>query len=101
VGFNTLFARMLADPAIAGPLRERYHALLQGPLHVERVLALVDQYAAEVAAAARRDEARWGEAYRTFPRWAERTDFTSHEEEVQYLRHWVRAHWRALEEELP
>ncbi len=100
-GFNTLFARMLADPAIAGPLRERYRALLQGPLHVERVLALIDQYAAEVAAAARRDEAHWGEAYRTFPHWAQRTDLTSHEGEVQYLRDWVRAHWRALEEGLP
>src|SRR5688572_23710429 len=63
---NLLFARMLQDPAIAGPMRERYRQLLRGPLAKAEVLRLIDEYAHELGAAALRDEARWGEQYRTF-----------------------------------
>lgn len=98
---NLLFARMLADPVIAGPMRERYRALLSGELHVEEVLGLIDQYARELALAARRDEAHWGQAYRDFFRWRSRTDFTTHEEELEYLRKWVRARWQTLEQRFP
>ncbi len=98
---NLLFARMLADPSIAEPMRERYRAMLRGELSVEGVLGLIDQYARELAPAARRDEARWGEAYRDFWRWRTRTDFTTHEEEIEYLRQWVRTRWHRLEQRLP
>jgi len=100
-GFNALFARLLADPLVAGPMRERYRALLAGPLHVDRVLSLVDDYAREIAPAAARDEARWGEAYRSFPAWRHRRNLTRHSREVQYLRDWVRTHWSTLAQQLP
>lgn len=98
---NLLFARMLADPTIAEPMRERYRTLLRSELSEEGVLGLVDQYARELAAAARRDEARWGQAYRGFWRWSSRTDLTHHEEEVEYLRQWVQTRWHQLEQQLP
>ncbi|HYH97715.1 CotH kinase family protein [Hyalangium sp.] len=98
---NLLFARMLQDPAIAEPMRERYRQLLQGPLSKEEVLRLIDGYARELDAAARRDEARWGEQYRTYERWADRTDFTTWSEEVDYLRQWVDQRWDLLEQRLP
>ncbi|WP_224242370.1 CotH kinase family protein [Hyalangium gracile] len=98
---NHLFARMLADPSIAEPMRERYRTLLRDELNVERVLGLMEQYARELAAAARRDEAHWGGAYRDFRRWRDRTDFTTHEEEIEYLRQWVRRRWHGLEQQLP
>jgi hypothetical protein len=65
------------------------------------VLGLIDAYAREVDAAARKDEARWGQAYRDFPRWSWRTDLTTHEEEVRYLQAWVRRRWELLEREPP
>ncbi|WP_257447836.1 CotH kinase family protein [Archangium lipolyticum] len=98
---NHLFTRMLADPSIATPMRERYRALLQGELRAEVVLGLIDQFEREVASAARRDEARWREEYLGFKRWKTRTDFTTFDEEVEYLRWWVRTHWGALERQLP
>jgi len=98
---NYLFARMLADPSIAEPLRERYRALLRGELREEEVLGLIEQYARELAPAARRDEAHWGKAYRDFRRWRSRTDLTTHDEELEYLRQWVRARWHRLEQQLP
>ncbi|XXF76116.1 CotH kinase family protein [Myxococcaceae bacterium GXIMD 01537] len=100
-GPNHLFARMMADPSIAQPLRERYRALLRGPLRADEVVALLDTYAAEVSAAARKDEARWGGVYRGFIVWSARQDFTTHEEEVAYLREWVRTRWREMEREPP
>lgn len=98
---NHLFARMLADPSIAEPMQERYRGLLRGELRVEEVLGLVDQYSRELAAAARRDEAQWGPAYRDFWRWRDRTDFTTHDEELEYLRQWIRARWHGLEQQRP
>lgn len=98
---NQLFARMLEDPAIAEPMRERYRTLLQGTLRAEVVLALIDQYASELAPAARRDEAHWRQQYLDFVRWRDRTDFTTFDEEVEYLRRWVRTRWSALEQRRP
>lgn len=98
---NRLFARLREDPALAEPLRERLRTLLRDELRVEEVLGLIDASAREVAAAARKDEARWGQAYRDFPRWRWRSDLTTHEEEVRYLRDWVRARWELLEREPP
>jgi hypothetical protein len=82
-------------------MRERYRRLLRGPLSKAEVLHLIDGYASELDAAARRDESRWGQQYRTFERWAGRTDFTTYEQEVQYLRQWVDQRWSLLERRLP
>ncbi|WP_224243137.1 CotH kinase family protein [Hyalangium gracile] len=98
---NLLFARMLQDPLISGPMRERYRQLLQGPLSKAEVLELIDGYVREFDASARRDEARWGQQYRTFERWADRTDFTTYAEEVEYIRRWVDQRWDLLERRLP
>lgn len=98
---NRLFARMLADPSIATPLRERYRALLHGPLSKQAVLALIDGYEQDIHAVALRDEAQWSSAYRQFEFWNDRTDFTTHEQEVAYLRQWVDERWSLLEQRLP
>jgi hypothetical protein len=98
---NRIFALMLADPRLATPLRERYRSLLGGPLSKQQVLALIDGYAQELRIPAARDEARWRPQYLGFERWADRTDFTTHEQEVAYLRRWVEARWDLLERQLP
>jgi spore coat protein H len=97
---NRVFSRMLEDPAIAGPLRERYRALLQGPLSRDVVLGLIDGYVRELEPAALKDEARWGKEYKSFRSWSWRTDFNDFEGEVAYLRAWVDTRWRVLEESL-
>ena len=97
---NLLFSRLLEDPAVAGPLYTRYRELLQGPLHRDVVLGLIDGYASELQAAALKDEARWGEEHRAFPRWRSRTDLNDFQAEVEYLRSWVDTRWRVLDESL-
>ncbi|WP_434345381.1 CotH kinase family protein [Myxococcus virescens] len=111
---NLLFQRMLADPTIAGPMRERYRALLRDTLNVEVMQTLIDGYVQETAPSARRDWAKWGAKHRAFgdpndpwgghgnfPHWHTRQDFNSYEEEVEYVRQWIRTRWGALESQLP
>ncbi|MBZ4419074.1 CotH kinase family protein [Myxococcus sp. RHSTA-1-4] len=97
---NHLFARLMEDPAISGPLHARFRELLKGPLHRDVVLGLIDGYARELEAAALKDEARWGAEYRAFPRWSWRTDLNDFAGEVAYLRAWVELRWTALEQVL-
>ncbi|QDE89261.1 hypothetical protein BHS06_10010 [Myxococcus xanthus] len=42
----------------------------------------------------------WG-GHGNFPHWHTRQDFNSYEEEVEYVRQWIRTRWGALESQLP
>jgi hypothetical protein len=100
-GDNRIFALMLANPQISTSLHERYRALLGGPLSKDVVLGLIDTYERELRPLALRDEARWRNQYLAFERWQDRTDFTTHEQEVAYLRQWVNERWDTLGRRLP
>jgi len=109
---NRIFLMLLADPSFATPMRERYRELLANELKLETVLALIDGYVKQTAPSARRDWARWQLEYRAFgapgtvgagnfPMWYARQDFLSYEEELEYVRQWIRARWPALQSQLP
>ena len=65
------------------------------------MLALIDGYAEELRQVGPRDEARWRKQYLEFERWGDRTDFTTHAEEMAYLRQWVSDRWDTLEQRVP
>lgn len=90
---NGMFGRILAEPTLAGPLRARLRAALHGELAPALLQARLEQMALEVGPSARRDERRWGALYRAFPLWSFRTDFTTFDEEVNYLREWIPLRW--------
>ncbi|WP_338867659.1 CotH kinase family protein [Myxococcus stipitatus] len=109
---NRIFERLLEDPSFANPMRERYQALLRNELKLENVLALIDRYEKETSAVAKRDWARWQLEYRAFgepgsigegnfPNWYKRADFNTYEQELEYVRQWVRTRWPALQSQLP
>jgi hypothetical protein len=93
---NLIFSRLVNTPGLAEGTRESYRALLAGPLSREVVLGLVADYARELAPAVPRDEQRWGQEHRAFPRWAARTDFKDFDAEVAYVRRWIETRWTAL-----
>ncbi len=96
---NEIFVRLQAHPTHGPAIRQRYKELLEdGALAPDALRTLLDQYQAEIELAAARDWARWENEYRSFSRWNDRSDFTSHEEEFQYLRTWIDERWQfALE----
>ena len=96
-GRNYLFERLLADSGHGQVMRGQYAlALTEGALAVGQVLATIDEYIAEIDRSARRDWGKWEGAYRSFGRWQDRTDFTSYEEEVSYVREWITEHHGSL-----
>ncbi|WP_437971170.1 CotH kinase family protein [Sorangium sp. So ce260] len=93
-GANLLFKRLLEEPSIGDPLRARYGEVLRGALADAEIQAIVDGYVERIDASARRDEAKWGEAYRSYQGWSERSDFTTYEEEIAYVKAWISERWQ-------
>ncbi len=93
---NYVFERLLADPRFAEPLHQRFDEVLHTTYEVDEVLALFDAWVEEIDASARRDEGRWGETFARFD-WEGREEFTVYEEEIEYVRGWIRAHWAHLD----
>ncbi|WP_242360360.1 CotH kinase family protein [Anaeromyxobacter sp. SG17] len=94
---NHLFERLLAPPFDTGT-RARLGTALRERVPVEAVIAEYDRLVAETAAAAWRDDARWGSEQRAFfENWG-RTDWHSYEDEVAYAREWIAARWAYLAE---
>jgi spore coat protein H len=90
---NKIFARMRTNPGRRAQIDTLYREAQAGPWKKEDLLAIVDQFAAEIAPSAKRNELKWGAAYRSYPSWNTRTDFTNWEGEVAYLRAWLSQRW--------
>jgi spore coat protein CotH len=95
--FNRLFERILELPALREQFDARYGAALDSVLTVAGVHALIDEMVAEIGPVAARDQARWRGEYEGFESWDYRTDFTSYEEEVEYVRSWIAERWAVLD----
>lgn len=90
---NRIFELLYGQPTLRAALRARLDAALEGPWQLDTVLAWFDTWAAQIADASARDEQKWGAAYRAFG-WGGRTEFTTHDEEVAYVRAWLQARWQ-------
>ncbi len=92
---NGLFERLLGHPTIGPAIRLRYKALLEtGVFSKATLLSMIDRYEDEIHLSAQRDWALWEDQYQNFSRWDGRGDFTSHEEELQYIRTWLTERWQ-------
>ncbi|MCP3141514.1 CotH kinase family protein [Pyxidicoccus xibeiensis] len=97
---NGMFGRILSEPTFTGPLRARLSAALYTDVAPALLQARLDAMAEEIGPSARRDARRWEAAYRAFPLWSFRTDFTTFDEEVAYMRQWILLRWAFLDTEL-
>ncbi|MCP4448198.1 MAG: hypothetical protein GY811_23100 [Myxococcales bacterium] len=92
---NELFRRLLGHPTHGPAIRLRYkNALETGAFSEASLSAQIDWYEAEMHLSAARDWARWESEYRSFGPWSGRGDFTSHEEELEYVRDWIALRWQ-------
>lgn len=88
---NEVFERLLADPTASAAMYARYHQALAGVWSREEVLSVFETWASEIQPSALRNEARWGTDYAAY--WSDRTDLTTHEQELQYIRQWIQDRW--------
>lgn len=93
---NNIFYRFHAIPGLYEALLDRFGDARSGPLSPATLSELIDSYIAEIGPSAARDWARWEAEYRSYSGWSWRTDWTTHEEEVAYVRAWLDSRQRFL-----
>ncbi len=98
--FNRFYQRLLKDEVIGPQTVASFSAALAKQIPVDTVLGLLDELAAQVAPAVRRDEIKWRSTYITFDRWAARDDFTDFQGELGYLRSWIKQRWELVVDKL-
>ena len=94
---NAVFERLLRSASFAPEIRARYRAALRDELSIEWVQAWLAQTRGQLEAAALHDEARWGEAYRSF---FPRADLTDYAAETAYVDQWIRDRWAFVSAQL-
>lgn len=97
-GANGLFLRLLESDRYREAMRERFAGHRATILTPDSTQALIDQYIELIDASARRDWEKWGEEYRNYDGWDWRTDWTTYDEEVQYVEIWLQQRWAFIEE---
>jgi spore coat protein H len=86
---NLVFERLLTEPATREALLARFRSLLDGPWAAPAIVETVDAWANELRDVARRDQSKWAAAYAST--FTHRTDVTTFEQEIDYVRAWVGA----------
>ncbi|MDP2311477.1 MAG: CotH kinase family protein [Pseudomonadota bacterium] len=86
---NNLFKRLLADPVYGPRMEARMREKLATVLAADAVNARIDGWLARIEPSAERDWAKWEDSYRSYGGWYWRTDWTSHDGEIDYLRTWT------------
>jgi CotH protein len=90
--YNLLFERLLAEPTTREPLIARFQQVLANEWEVGSVLQSFDGWAAEIAGAAARNERKWNPDF-TAHFGEFRPSFTTHDEEVAFVRQWIADRW--------
>lgn len=93
---NGVWERIAASPALTARLDDRMRKALAGAASREQVLALFDAMVEEVRASAYRDDRKWDADRRSYWLWSDRTDFTTFDGEVAYVRQWIERRWDYL-----
>jgi spore coat protein H len=90
--YNLLFERLLSGSGTRAPLLARYGEVLANEWELGSVLESFDRWAAENENVALRDESKWAASYAAaFADY--RSSFTTHQEEVAYVRQWIIDRW--------
>ncbi len=90
--YNLLFERLLAEPTTREPMLARFQSVLANEWELGSVLQSFDAWAAEIAGAAARNERKWGADH--IGHFAEfRPSFTTHDEELAFVRQWIVERW--------
>ena len=89
VSQNGIFNRLIQNPTFSGTYDTEYTNLLLNNLQLSNLLGEVDRLHAKINMAAEQDCNKWGETYKNYYLWKDRKDFTSVDEEIQYIKSWI------------
>jgi len=86
---NGIFKRLVNHPSYETAQNSRYSGMLDTTLKLDQILAEIDSLWDEVQEAAEADWEKWGEEYKSYGGWNDRDDFTTPQEEVDYIKMWI------------
>lgn len=103
---NNLWRRLLLHPTIGPMMKARYAEVLRNELKVETLLAQFDSMVEAITPSARRDERKWQERHRAYWNTARaaamgNNEWTTFDEEVAYMRSWIKDRWGWLATKMP
>jgi spore coat protein H len=89
--YNNIFNRFIEEEEIFTPVKTRFIDFLSSgsAFDISLVLSQIDEYYLEIRDAALKSEKKWKEEYEDYGSWDEREDFTTFEEEIQYIKDWA------------
>jgi hypothetical protein len=88
-GANNLFRRLLLSADYGDAMRGTMLDALDGAWSQEELAGLIDAYMAAIGPSGARDWDKWGDQYETYGGWSWRSNWTTHDEEVDYVRAWL------------
>jgi len=85
---NNIFNRFFEDETFSESIESRYRNYLStdGAFDLNWIISRIDEYYAEIRDAALNNEKKWQEKYQNYKLWSDRDDFTTFEEEIQYIK---------------
>ncbi|MCP4177193.1 MAG: hypothetical protein GY756_05445 [bacterium] len=86
---NGIFNRLVANPEFSDTYNNRYKLLLQNALNIDEIIDEIDLLYGEVKDSAYKDFSKWEKEYTNIVHWDDREDFTSVDEEVEYIKNWI------------
>jgi hypothetical protein len=96
---NDLWRRLWTHPKFGPEVRALFASVLKNELKIEDLTAFLDGMAKIIEPSARRDERKWFALHRTF--FKSRSSHTDFEQELAYLRKWLRDRWAYLQTVVP
>ncbi len=91
---NEIFNRLIMNSDFTSTFNARYKTLLEGDLTIANILAQIDTlYDSNFRIEAMRDYSKWKNTYKDFYKWDDRDDFTSVDQEIEYMKTWITAQY--------
>ncbi|MBN1654309.1 MAG: CotH kinase family protein [Deltaproteobacteria bacterium] len=97
---NGIWKRMASNPDLRDEMRTRFRSAMAGAYAKTEIINLLDAFAAETEASSTRDWKLWEDAYKNYSRWSSREDFTTPQQEVDFIRDWISERMQYLDESL-
>jgi len=86
---NAIFNKLINNPHFSSGKDNRYRDVLANSLSLELILSKVDSLEQQLLIPAQRDFEKWEESYKEFSKWSNRSDFTTVESEIAYIRSFI------------
>ena len=85
---NGIFSKLVGHPDF-NSMNTFYSAILADEWSTASINSYIDEIWNQIEGAAEDDWNKWGDKYKNFSRWKDRNDWTTPQQEVEYIKYWI------------